>query len=144
MKVKIKLIDGGKMPEYKTKGAACADCFCNLAADSISLPPHSTALIPLGFALEIPEGYEVVVEPRSSFAFKEKGLVVHGEIDFDYRGQLMANVYNMDSSNALTIEKHQRICQIKLQPVWRMEFEETSELSETKRGDGGFGHTGKM
>lgn len=144
MKVKIKLIDGGKMPEYKTEGAACADCFCNLAADSISLPPLSTVLIPLGFALEIPEGYEVVVEPRSSFAHKDKGLVVHGEIDYDYRGQLMANVYNMDSSNALTIEKYQRICQIKLQPVWRMEFEETSELSETVRGGGGFGHTGRM
>jgi dUTP pyrophosphatase len=144
MKVKIKFIDGGKLPEYKTEGAACADCFCNLAADSISLPPRSTALIPLGFALEIPEGYEVVIEPRSSFAHKDKGLVVHGEIDYDYRGQLMANVYNMDSSNDLTIENHQRICQIKLQPVWRMEFEEVSELSETERGDGGFGHTGRM
>lgn len=141
--VKIKLFEGGKIPEYKTDGAVCADCYCNLAADEISLPPQSTALIPLGFSLEIPEGYEVVVEPRSSFAHKDKGLVVHGEIDYDYRGQLMANVYNMDPHNHLTIENHQRICQIKLQPVWRMKFEEADVLSETKRGTGGFGSTGR-
>lgn len=83
--VKIKLFPGGKMPVYKTAGAACADCFCNIAADE----------------------------------------------------------FNIDSINELKIEKHERICQIKLQPVYRMEFEQTEELSETVRGEGGFGSTGK-
>ncbi len=141
--VKIKLFPGGKMPVYKTAGAACADCFCNIAADEIKIPPHSGCLVPLGFALEIPEGYEVVIEPRSSFAHKKNGLVVHGEIDCDYRGQVFANVFNLDSINELKIEKHERICQIKLQPVYRMEFEQTEDLSETVRGEGGFGSTGK-
>ena len=143
MNVKIKLFEGGKLPEYKTDGSACADCYCNLASDEIEIPPLSTVLIPLGFALEIPEGSEVVIEPRSSFAHKDKGLGIHGEIDSDYRGQLMANVYNMDHINSLKIENGQRICQIKLLPVYHMDFEVTNELSETKRGAGGFGSTGK-
>lgn len=143
MNLKIKLFPGGKVPEYKTEGAACADCFCNIAADSITIPPHSNWLVPLGFALEIPEGYEVVVEPRSSLAVQRNGLVIHGEIDSDYRGELMANVYNLDAKNNLTIKKNERICQIKLVPVYRMEFEQVEELSETVRGEGGFGSTGK-
>ena len=100
-------------------------------------------MIGLGFALEIPEGYEVVIEPRSSFAHKEHGLSIHGEIVYDYRGQLMANVYNLSPTESLKIEDGDRICQIKLQPVWHMNFEEVSELSETIRGAGGFGSTGK-
>lgn len=143
MNVKIKLLEGGKMPQYKTEGAACADCYCNIKSDRISIPPLSTCLIGLGFSLEIPEGYEVVIEPRSSFAFKELGLVVHGEIDYDYRGQLMANVYNMNPVNDLVIKNGDRICQIKLLPVYHMNFEEVKELSETERGEGGFGSTGK-
>lgn len=140
--VKIKLLEGGKMPEYKTDGAACADCYVNLAADEINIPPLSSALIGLGFALEIPEGYEVVIEPRSSFAHKYKGLVIHGEIDFDYRGQLMANTFNLNPAAPLKIKNGERICQIKILPVLHINFEEVSELSETKRGEGGFGHTG--
>ena len=140
--VKIKLIAGGKIPEYKTDGSACADCYVNLAADEINLPPMSSALIGLGFALEIPEGYEVVIEPRSSFAHKYKGLVIHGEIDSDYRGQLMANVFNLNTANSLLIKNGERICQIKIQPVWHMNFKEVQELSETERGEGGFGSTG--
>lgn len=143
MNVKIKLFDGGKIPQYKTAGSACADCYCNIAGDEISIPPQSSVLVGLGFALEIPENYEVVIEPRSSFAHKEKGLVIHGEIDYDYRGQLMANVFNMNPVNPLKIKNGDRICQIKLQPVWNMNFEEVSELSETIRGAGGFGSTGK-
>ena len=115
----------------------------NLSSDEISIPPQSTVLIGLGFSLEIPEGYEVVIEPRSSFAYKEKGLVVHGEIDSDYRGQLMANVFNMSHDSYLKIRNGERICQIKLQPVYKMDFEVVDKLSETKRGDGGFGHSGK-
>lgn len=143
MNMKIKLFEGGKIPEYKTDGAACADCFCNIAADEIKLPPHSICKIPLGFALEIPAGFEVVIEPRSSLAFGKKGLGIHGEIDYDYRGQLMVVVYNLDPINDLKIEKHERICQIKLQPIYRMNFEVAEELSETVRGEGGFGSTGK-
>lgn len=143
MNVKIKLFEGGKIPEYKTDGSACADCYCRIEHGSIEIPPHSTALIGLGFALEIPEGYEVVIEPRSSLAHKDHGLGIHGEIDYDYRGQLMANVYNLSPKESLKINDGDRVCQIKLQPVWHMDFEEVSELSETARGAGGFGSTGK-
>lgn len=143
MKIKIKLFEGGKIPEYKTDGSACADCYCRIENGSIEIPPLSTALIGLGFALEIPEGYEVVIEPRSSFAHKNYGLNIHGEIDYDYRGQLMANVYNLSPKESLKINDGDRVCQIKLQPVWHMDFEEVSELSETARGAGGFGSTGK-
>lgn len=141
--VKIKLLEGGKIPEYKTDGAACADCYVNLAADEINIPPMSSALIGLGFALEIPEGYEVVIEPRSSFAHKHKGVVIHGEIDSDYRGQLMANTFNLNPTTPLNIKNGDRICQIKILPVLHMKFEEVNELSETKRGEGGFGSTGR-
>lgn len=144
MNIGIKLINGGKIPEYKTDGSACADCYCRIdnSSGSIEIPPLSSKLIGLGFALEIPEGYEVVIEPRSSLAHKNHGLGIHGEIDYDYRGQLMANVYNLSSEESLKINDGDRICQIKLQPVWHMDFEEVSELSETKRGAGGFGSTG--
>lgn len=143
MNVKIKIIDGGKVPQYKTDGSACADCYCRIKEGEIEIPPMSSRLIGLGFALEIPEGYEVVIEPRSSFAYKEHGLVIHGEIDYDYRGQLMANAFNLNSDKPLKIKDGDRICQIKLLPVYHMNFEEVSELSETKRGAGGFGSTGK-
>ena len=85
--VKIKLLEGGKMPEYGTDGAACADCYVNLAADEINIPPMSSALIGLGFALEIPEGYEVVID---GVAF------VHGEQDtkFDENMALYETEFN--------------------------------------------------
>lgn len=143
MNVKIKIINNGKTPQYKTDGSACADCYCRIEEGEIEIPPYSSKLIGLGFALEIPEGYEVVIEPRSSFAHKEHGLVIHGEVDYDYRGQLMVNVFNLNSDKSLKIKDGDRICQIKLLPIYHIDFEEVPELSETIRGSGGFGSTGK-
>lgn len=144
MNLKIKLFDGGRTPTYKTEGSACADCYCRIDdCDGINIPPQSSVLVNLGFALEIPEGYEVCIEPRSSFAFKEHGLVIHGEIDSDYRGELKANVFNMDNTHYLHLVDGDRICQIKLLPVNHMYFEPAKELSATDRGVGGFGSTGR-
>lgn len=140
--MKIKLLDGGKLPEYRTSGAACADCYCCIPEGEVTVGPFESKLIGLGFALEIPKGYEVVIEPRSSFAYKQHGLVVHGEIDNDYRGELKANVINLNSES-LTIKNGDRICQIKMLPVYSMDFQIADELSETERGSCGFGSTGK-
>lgn len=140
--VKIKLFENAKLPQYKTSGSVCADCYCNLASDYISIPPFGKAKIPLGFALEIPEGYKVVVEPRSSLLQDKSGLNVHGEIDTDYRGQLMASVINLDPIHNMEIPNGERICQISIVPVYKMEFVQVNELSETERGEGGFGSTG--
>lgn len=140
--VKIKLFDHAVIPEYKTDGSVCADCYCNLSDEYIKIPPFGKVKIGLGFALEIPENWKVVVEPRSSFLQEKSGLCVHGEIDYDYRGQLMASVVNLDPFHTLEINNHERICQISIVPVYRMEFIVTDELSKTKRGEGGFGSTG--
>lgn len=139
---KIKLLKGGMIPEYKTEGAACADCYCRLEGESITIPPFKSVLIRLGFALEVPEGYKTVIDPRSSYLYKEGGLVCHGEIDNDYRGELKANVINLNPDKDIVIKNGQRICQLQVAPVHSMYFELTDELSDTKRGTGSFGSTG--
>lgn len=141
--VKIKVFEGGVIPEYKTDGAADADCFCRLDSESITIPPFGRTLVNLGFALEVPEGFKTVIDPRSSFLKKEGGFVCHGEIDNDYRGELKANIVNMNHNKDLVIENNQRICQIHIIPVWNMSFTPVNKLSDTKRGDGGWGSTGR-
>lgn len=139
-KIKIKLIDGGKIPEYKTAGASCCDCHARLVTPFITIPKGATTLINLGFAIEIPEGYEAVIRPRSGLS--KMGIVVaQGTIDSDFRGEVKACVTN-NSGGDFDIKNLERICQMKIQKAERFEFEEVDELSETERGDGGFGSTG--
>lgn len=137
---KIKLIDGGKAPEYKTAGAACADCCARIPTGEITLLAGKRMLVPLGFAIELPEGYEAVIRPRSGLTKKgiDSGI---GTIDSDYRGELMVCAIN-NSGEDYKICNGDRICQIKIQPAEQVSFVPVEELSETKRGDGGFGHTG--
>jgi dUTP pyrophosphatase len=142
MIVKIKVIEGGRQPEYKTSGAACADCYArvNYAKDGITIPPGCRTLIPLGFAIELPEGYEAVIRPRSGLTKKSTDVAI-GTIDCDYRGEVMACVINSTGSE-IKINNHDRICQMKIQKAEQFEFEEVEELSETERADKGFGSTG--
>lgn len=142
MKLKIKMLDGGKLPEYKTKGAACADCYARLVANVpfITIPKDSRLLVNLGFALELPEGYEAVIRPRSGNSLK--GLCIEiGTIDADYRGEVKACVVN-NTNGDLQIKNLERICQMKIQKAEQFSFEIVNELSETERGAGGFGSTG--
>ena len=139
MNIKIKLIDGGRLPEFKTDGAVCADCYSR-CENPIEIKPNSRRLIPLGFAVELPKGYEMVLRPRSGMS--KNGIdVAIGTIDWDYRGEVMACLIN-NLDKAISVEDCTRICQCAIREVPEIEFEVVSELSETIRGADGFGSTG--
>lgn len=135
--VKVKLVEGGVMPVYKTKGAACADCYARV---DVNIPAGKRALVPLGFCIELPEGYEAEIRPRSGNS-KHGVDVCQGTVDEDYRGEVMACVVN-NLGEGLAVEKGSRVCQMKIQKAEQFKFVEVKELSETERGQGGFGHTG--
>lgn len=135
--IKIKIVEGGVMPVYKTKGAACADCYARI---DVNIPAGKRALVPLGFCIELPEGYEAEIRPRSGNS-KNGVDVCQGTIDEDYRGEVMACVVN-NLGAGLAVEKGSRVCQMKIQKAEQFKFAQVEELSETERGQGGFGHTG--
>lgn len=131
-------MDGGKVPEYKTDGSVGADCFAR--TDAV-ITPKETAIVPLGFAVEIPKGYEMQIRPRSGLATKGK-QAIFGTIDSDYRGEVCAIIYN-SSDEEFVVKKGDRIAQCLIAPVIMASFNAVDKLSETKRGNGGFGSTGK-
>lgn len=139
MNVKIKIIENGKMPEFKTDGAACADCYAR-CEDEIIITPCTRELVPLGFAIELPKGYEAQIRPRSGLTSKEidNGF---GTVDCDCRGEVKACVMN-NSNKKFIVHNGDRICQIAIREVPKISFEEVEELSETERGTDGFGSTG--
>ena len=141
--VKIKLIAGGKLPEFKTDGAVCADCYARVDESCWKkiVPPFSRMKIPLGFALELPKGWEAVIRPRSSLTYLgiDNGI---GTIDYDYRGEVSAVVVN-NTDEDFFIENGDRICQLAIRKAPKVSFEVVDELSQTERGAGGFGSTGK-
>lgn len=138
MNVPIKLIEGGRIPEYKTKGSAGADCYSRV--DDLIFPKE-TKIIPLGFCVEIPEGYEMQIRPRSGLSTKGK-IGILGTIDSDYRGEVCAIIHN-NSDEEFKVNKGDRIVQAIVAPVEQVGFYLVNSLSETERGTGGFGHTGK-
>jgi dUTP pyrophosphatase len=131
-----------QLPAYETELSAGMDIRAELDS-SVVLNAGSRTLIPTGLYLEIPPGYEVQVRPRSGLAYK-RGLTVlnaPGTIDADYRGELGVLLINT-SSDEQTIEPGERIAQLVISPVYRVEWIEVDELGETDRGSGGFGSTG--
>ena len=110
----------------------------------VTLKPLERKLIPTGLFIELPEGYEAQIRPRSGLALNEGlGLLNSpGTLDADYRGELGVIVVNL-SNNMITIEDGERICQMVINKVEQAEWIEVNELSDSERGDGGFGHTGK-
>lgn len=145
--VSIKVIDGGRLPAYKTHGAACCDCYAridvnpdNPIVDYVVLFPHERLMIPLGFAIELPEGYEAVIRPRSGLMRKGIDELI-GTIDSDYRGEVMACLVN-NTEGRVKIYNGDRICQMKIQVAEQFSFNVVDRLSETERGEGGFGSTG--
>lgn len=139
MPIKIKLIEGGKAPVYKTKGAACADCYARLDKPFV-IASGTRELIPLGFALELPEEFEAVIRPRSGLSRSSIDVMI-GTIDCDYRNEVMANVVN-NSGKDFTVNNQDRICQLKIQKAKQFNFEIVDELTDTERGLNGFGSTG--
>jgi dUTP pyrophosphatase len=133
---------GAITPRYMSENAAGAD-LASAADGPLLLAPGARLAVPTGLALEIPPGYEGQVRPRSGLASRTGVTIVNtpGTIDADYRGELMVLLVNL-GGDAYTINPGDRIAQLVVAPVARGEFEETTELSTTGRGDGGFGHTG--
>jgi dUTP pyrophosphatase len=132
-----------KLPSYKTSGASGMDLMAFINS-SITIKPKTSCLIPTGLSMAFSENYEVQIRPRSGLAAKHNISVLNtpGTIDSDYRGEIKVIIYNHSKSDFLVNNKD-RIAQMILTPVIKMEFEEVNELPETIRGDGGFGSTGK-
>lgn len=131
------------MPCYATAEAAGADLRANLPQGAITLGPGERALVPTGLRLEIPAGYEVQLRPRSGLALKH-GITLPnapGTIDSDYRGPLGVIVMNA-GQEPFVIEHGMRIAQMVVAPVVRARFELVDRLSDSARGEGGFGSTG--
>lgn len=140
MEIKIKRVGAGKLPEYKTEGAAGADCYARIEKDVI-VKPGKNVMIPLGFAVEIPEGYEMQIRGRSGLARKNSIDCFQGTIDSDYRGEVGAIIINKGQEDFI-IHNEDRIAQAVIAPVIHAHWNLSEELSETERGAGGFGHTG--
>ena len=141
MNIKVKkLYESVVLPEYKTSGAAAFDFESMI---DIIINPNETKIIPTGLAFEIPDGYELQVRPRSGLSAKTKLRVSNspGTIDSDYRGEVCIILDNISSQDSYTINKGERIAQGVISKVEKITFEEVENLSETERGEGGFGST---
>lgn len=137
IKIGIKLFNGGKIPVKQTSGAACFDCFAN---EDVTIAGKTRKLVKLGFGLEMPYCYEALIRPRSGLS--KKGIdVALGTIDEDFKAEISANVIN-NTDEDFEVHKGDRICQIAIRSFEKIEFLQVKELSETERGQGGFGHTG--
>ena len=144
MKVKIKkLNENAIIPTYGTEYSAGADLYA-LLDSTVEIAPHETTFIHTGISVEIPEGYCGLVFARSSMGAK-RGLAPAnkvGVIDADYRGEIMVALHN-HSEKIANVEPGERVAQLAIVPFLKAEFEEADELSDTVRGAGGFGSTGK-
>jgi len=144
IKVLIKKLSSEvQLPSYKTSGASGMDLMASIKSP-VTIKPKTSSLIPTGLSIAFSEDYEVQIRPRSGLAAKDNISVLNtpGTIDSDYRGEIKVIIYN-HGNNDFTINNKDRIAQMILTPVIKMELEETNNLPETIRGKGGFGSTGK-
>ncbi len=146
MIVKIKkLTETAAIPVISSVSAAGSDLKADLPEGDVTLAPGETKLIHTGLAAQIPEGYFGGIYARSGLALKEglRPANCVGVVDADYRGELMVALHN-DSNTDRVIAHGERIAQLIIQPYLQISFEETEDLTDTERGSGGFGSTGKM
>ena len=138
-----KLFPAVELPAYKTEGASGMDLMA-LVKKPINLKPNSSCLVPTGLAVAFSSDFEIQIRPRSGLAAKNNISVLNtpGTIDSDYRGEIKVILFNHGKSDFL-INNKDRIAQMILTPVIKMDLEETDDLPETIRGEGGFGSTGK-
>ena len=143
-KVLIKKLDPSvEMPSYKTSGASGMDLMAFIDKQII-LPPKSSCLVPTGLSVAFSKEYEIQIRPRSGLAAKNNISVLNtpGTIDSDYRGEIKIILFNHGDSDFI-INNKDRVAQMVLMPVHKMNLEEIEELPNTLRGKGGFGSTGK-
>ena len=138
-----KLNSSAQLPSYKTSGASGMDLMA-CVEKTINLEPGKSCLVPTGLSVVFPEEYEIQIRPRSGLAAKNNISVLNapGTIDSDYRGELKIILFNHSKKNFI-INNNDRVAQMILTPVIKMELEETNKLPESIRGEGGFGSTGK-
>lgn len=132
------------VPEYKTEGAAGMD-LCAAITEPITLKPLERYLVPTGLKIELEHGYEAQIRPRSGLSIKHGISLINcvGTVDEDYRGEVCVGVVNL-SNDEYTIQPDERIAQMIIARVEQAKIEVVTELSETSRGEGGFGSTGKI
>ena len=144
VRVLIKKLDPKvTLPSYKTKGASGMDLIA-FVKEKIVIKPQTSALIPTGLSVAFSEDYEIQIRPRSGLAAKNNISVLNspGTIDSDYRGELKIIIFN-HSNHDFIVDNNDRVAQMVLTPIAKMELEEADELPKTLRGEGGFGSTGK-
>ena len=144
VRVLIKKLDPKvAIPSYKTKEASGMDLMA-FVKEKIVIKPQTSALIPTGLSVAFSEDYEIQIRPRSGLAAKNNISVLNtpGTIDSDYRGELKIIIFN-HSKHDFVVNNNDRIAQMVLTPIAKMELEEANELPKTLRGEGGFGSTGK-
>jgi dUTP pyrophosphatase len=146
MSIPVKIINQSNhpLPTYATSGAAGMDLKANIP-NTISLQPMERQLIPTGIFIELPPGYEAQVRPRSGLALKQGITCLNspGTVDADYRGELKVILINL-SNMEQRIQPGDRIAQMVVSSVEKVDWHPVTELNETVRSDGGFGHTGKV
>ena len=144
VRVLVKRLDPKvKLPKYKTSGSSGMDLMA-FVKNPIRIRPGTSALIPTGISIAFSEEFEIQIRPRSGLAAKKSISVLNtpGTIDSDYRGELRVIIFN-HGENEFIVNCNDRIAQMVLSPVLKIEFEEVNDLPETLRGSGGFGSTGK-
>ena len=144
VKVLIKKLNSSiQLPSYKTEGASGMDLKAYID-NPINLKSGKSCLVPTGLSVAFPKEYEIQIRPRSGLAAKSNISILNtpGTIDSDYRGEIKIILFNHGKKN-FKINNNDRIAQMILTPVMRMDLEEANELPESVRGEGGFGSTGK-
>jgi dUTP pyrophosphatase len=143
--VLVELMDHARelgLPEYQTEGSAAMDL--RAAVDEeMTINPGQTVLVPTGLKIALPRGYELQIRPRSGLALKNNLTILNspGTIDSDYRGEVKIILSNFGDT-PFVVERGMRVCQALLAEVARIEWQTVSQVPETERGEGGFGHTG--
>ena len=140
-----KLNENAKVPTYGSPYSAGADLYALTNGETITFQPNETKIIHTGIAMEIPEGYAGLIYARSGIANK-RGLAPSnkvGVVDSDYRGEIMVSLHN-HSDKVQEINDFERIAQMVITPFLKVDYTEVEELTDTERGEGGFGSTGKI
>jgi dUTP pyrophosphatase len=142
LKIKIRTENGAPLPEYETGGSAGMDLKAFIG-ESVTIAPGSRCVIPTGIYIELPDGYEAQIRARSGLAAKRGITMVNGvgTIDSDYRGEIKVALINL-GGEAFKIENGDRIAQMIIARYEKAVWNKVDDLTDTKRGGGGFGHTG--
>lgn len=140
MKLQIVNKSNNPLPEYKTTGAVGLDLQAN---ESIVIQPGEKQLVSTGLYIAVPDGYEAQIRPRSGLALNNNITILNtpGTIDSDYRGEIKVILYNASMANSFNVNEGDRIAQMIISPIVKVELIEVQELDETERGEGGFGST---